>query len=109
MVEGMSEQKPRVFQLNEFDWWAGFDLESVKAAYLKEMGYEDSRLMDVRDAFDDPHEVADLDMERLKFVDGDDPINADGTPGGTRSFREQLDLMIAKGEQFPCFFASTEY
>ena len=105
----MSEPKPTVFQLNEFDWWAGNDLESVKAAYLKEMGYEDSRLMDVRDAFDEPHEVSDLDMERLKFVDGDDPINADGAPGGTRTFREQLNLMIDRGEAFPCFFASTEY
>jgi hypothetical protein len=98
----MNEQKPTVFQLNEFDWWAGYDLESVKSAFLYETGFDEGQL-------DNPHEVADLDMERLKFVDGDDPINADGTPGGTRSFREQLDLMIARGEQFPCFFASTEY
>lgn len=96
----MSE--PKVFQLNHCDWWAGYDLESVKTAYLAEMEFDESEMKN-------PHEVSDLDMERLKFVDGDDPINADGTLGGTQSFREQLNIMVARGQQFPCYFASTEY
>jgi hypothetical protein len=103
----------KIFQLNDWDWWAGYDLESVKAAYLKELGFTDP--WDIENAFDDPHELSDEELDRLKFVDGDDPINEDGTPGGTRTFREQLNRIIAERDAsldaayFPCFFASTEY
>lgn len=99
----MSEHSVKIFQLNPCDWWAGYDLESVIEEYKLQMDVDDSELKN-------PHEITDLDMQRLKFVDGDDPINADGTPGGTLSFRDALDQMIALDpNQFPCFFASTEY
>lgn len=99
----MSTEAVKIFQLNPSDWWAGYDLESVIAAFKLEMDLDDSEIKD-------PHEITDLDMQRLKFADGDDPINADGTLGGTLSFRDALNHMIALDpNQFPCFFASTEY
>lgn len=91
----------KVFKLNDCDWWAGSDLDSVVAAYKEQTG-EDAEL-------DNPHELNDAAMHKLKFVDGDDPINADGTPGGEITFRDELDIMIRRGDSFPCFFASTEW
>lgn len=46
----------------------------------------------------DAHELSDEELDRLKFVDGDDPINADGTPGGTLTFREALARCVARGD-----------
>jgi hypothetical protein len=45
----------------------------------------------------------------LNFVDGDDPINTDGTVGGILTFRQALARCAARGDSFPQFFASTEY
>lgn len=102
----MNNSEIKVFQLNEFDWWAGENLESVKADYVSENGLGD----DESDRpFVDPHELSDADMDRLHFVDGDEPINEDGTRGGKKTFREELALMVMRGDSFPCFFASTEY
>src|SRR5580765_4545338 len=30
--------KVKIFRLNPFDWWAGYDLKSVKLAYVRETG-----------------------------------------------------------------------
>lgn len=91
----------KVFQLNQSDWWAGSDLDSVIAAFRAELGADAT--------IDNPHELSDEELDRLKFVDGDDPINSDGTPGGWRTFREELARSVAVGQTFPCFFASTEW
>lgn len=96
-----NEQTVKVFQLNDCDWWAGHDLESAIASFKEEM-------MTTDDCLRDPHELSSEDMERLKFFDGDDPVNADETPGGILTFRAALDRLIKRGEKFPCFFATTE-
>lgn len=87
----------KIFAINDCEWWAGQDLESVKSAFIA-AGYGDES------SFDHSREVADPEMQRLTFVD--DLSNPD-SPKST--FRERLDLMIAQGASFPCFFASTEY
>jgi hypothetical protein len=56
------------------------------------------------DVSDNPHELTEEEMDTLQF--SDEP----GAPAAAkRSFREQLDKLIAEGQTFPCFFASTEY
>lgn len=87
----------KVFAINDCEWWAGKDLESVKAAFIAQ-GYGDES------SFDDPHEVVDTEMQRLTYVDDLADV---ASPKST--FREHLDLMIARAVEFPCFFASTEY
>jgi hypothetical protein len=84
----------KIFRLNDTDWYAGEDLESVKSAYLKDTGLEQD------EAFDDPHELSDEEMERLKFTRDDQE---------KVSFRVELTSMIASGCTFPRMFASTEY
>lgn len=87
----------KIFSMNDCDWMAGEDLESCKAAYVKITG------MDANDeeTFSDTYELSPEKMDKLKFND----VEA----GVTRTFREQLERMIAAGEKFPTFFASTEY
>lgn len=88
----------RVFQMNDCDWMAGESLEACKAEYLKNYwggstGRED-------EAFEDPSEIPAEAMDRMKFCDDD---------GSKRTFREELDRLVALGLEFPRFFASTEY
>jgi hypothetical protein len=59
----------KIFKLNDCDWWAGEDLDSVKSAYLSEMDITDPQ--GIESAFDDPRELFDEEMDQLKF-DGDD-------------------------------------
>jgi hypothetical protein len=84
----------KIFKLNDCDWWAGEDLESVKSAYIEEVG---------GDVDDDARELTEAEMDSLDFVDELPDY------GEHRTFREQLRRMIDSGAQFPCFFASTEY
>ncbi len=34
-----TKRKPKVFRMNSADWWAGFDIKSVKLAFAKDLGY----------------------------------------------------------------------
>ena len=88
----------KVFAMNDCDWMAGETLESVKALYMRE--YAGGLPED--EALDDPSEVNEHEMGRLRFHDSEN-CEDDST------FQEELDRRIAAGEKFPCFFASTEY
>ena len=82
--------------MNAYDWMAGADLESCISVYLREYAHDLPR----DEALDDPGELSDAEMDWLEYVD----------PDGERcTFREQLEKMVASGQQFPAFFASTEY
>ncbi len=91
------KQKPKVFQINDCDWWAGYDLESTKVAYVKETG------VPPEDAFYNPRELTDEEMDTL-LHHGDD-----GEHKEPITFRQELERMIESGFEFPWFFASTEY
>lgn len=90
----------KVFQLNDYDWWAGATLESVKASYLEWTGVSEA------EAFDNPQELTDKEMSTLRFREEDE----DCLPGQeAKTFRQRLNEMVAAGDEFPCFFASTEW
>ena len=82
----------KIFSMNDCEWMAAETLEEAKVAYLEQTGEDE-------DLLDDPGEIAESQYDKLMFRDDD----------GSRTFRQQLDLMIARGEKFPTFFASTEY
>ena len=88
----------KVFKLNDLDWWAGDDLESVKAAYMAETG------MDAAEAFDDPRECTEQEMRENEFYQGEP-----GAPETTVSFAQQLENMIGQKVVTPCVFAVSEY
>lgn len=95
-------KKLKVFALNDYEWWAGYDLKSVKKTYLKEM------MMTEDEAFDDPRELTEEEMSKftIKIIKEEELTYA---KAGKYTFAEFLELMIKNKEKFPCMFASTEY
>jgi hypothetical protein len=91
-----------VYKINDCDWFAGADWESCRDLYLKDYGGETELL---EDGSRQP-----LTAEELAahiFTDNDYIEHPIGQPV-QRTFREELDRLIAAGTEFPVMFASTE-
>lgn len=88
----------KIFSMNDCDWMAGETMDSCKAEYIKNYGGDAWDDPD-EDQFADARELTAGDMQHYKFTDEN---------GEKRAFQEQLDKMIAEGDEFPTFFASTE-
>jgi hypothetical protein len=82
----------KVFRMNLFDWWAGYDLASVKSAYLTETRVAQE------EAFDQEEEVPPEAMKTLRFYP---------RPYAKQSstFQVELSRMVAENHVFPCCFA----
>lgn len=90
----MSDEPIKVFRLNDYEWWAARSLEEARSDYTETTG------LSGEDAFDHPTQLSDEEMDQFIFI-GDD---------GTKvSFRQHLSNSIARGNQFPGPFATTEY
>jgi hypothetical protein len=89
---GQMPYSVKVFRLNLLDWWAGYDLASVKSAYLAETGAAKD------EAFDEVEEVAPEAMKMLRIYPS--PYAKESS-----SFQEELGGMIAENHVFPCSFA----
>jgi|GEM_PF-1246040 len=94
-IKETTEKVPKVFRINDHEWWAGYGLGSTVNAFLDE---GEKRYI----AIDDPRELNEEEMNRLKYVD-------DNENGTEKTFKEALTEMINNKRRFPCFFASTEY
>jgi len=87
----------KVFQLDDCDWWAGESLEACIEAGREACGkgcYEDAEA--------EGYQVSDEAMRTLKIrrdEDSQEPI----------TFETYLAELIAAGEKFPVYFASTEF
>ena len=92
----------KIFKLNDCDWYAAEDMES---AIQQIMHDTDNAREDCVDC--SRHELTDEEMDSLQFMD-DREIDEDAEDG-SRSFREQLELMVERGDSFPCLFATTEF
>jgi hypothetical protein len=82
----------KVFRVNLFDWWAGYDFASVMSAYLAESG------MAKEEPFDDEEE---LPQDAMKTV----RIYPNPYANESSTFQEELARMVAEGQEFPCSFA----
>ena len=89
------EKTIKVFQLNEYEWWAGESLESVLEHYKNNVTDDPDEIEELEDAY----ELSDGALDKLIFNDED---------GSKRTFREELDNCIKEKQEFPCFFATTE-
>jgi hypothetical protein len=89
------DRRLRIYALNECEWWAGFDMESTIQAHLKNCG------LSREEAVDEPYELTEEQMDTTQFRDDE--------TREPRTFRQQLDVMVERGESFPAFFATTEY
>lgn len=83
--------------MNECDWVAAEDLESAKSYYMREHsdGWPEDEVME------DPHQLSDYEMghNRFRLDDSDEQ----------RTFAQELIRRIKAGDEFPCFFATTEW
>jgi hypothetical protein len=82
----------KVFRLNLSYWWAGYDIASVKSAYLAESG------MAKGEPFDEEEE---LPQDAMKTV----RIYTNPYAKESSTFQEELVRMMAEGQVFPCYFA----
>jgi len=82
----------KVFRLNLFDWWAGYDIASVKSAYLVETG------LTKEEAFDEEEELPEDAMKTLR-------IYQSAYAKKSSTFQEELAHMVVEGQVFPCSFA----
>jgi hypothetical protein len=90
--------KIKLWQFNDVDWVAAETQKDAEECFASVM---DPDLIDR----DEIRELTEEEMNRLIFLD--DPYNPDES--GKRSFREELDAMVSRGEAFPSMFATSEY
>lgn len=88
----------KIFKLNDCDWYAAKDMKSAIEQIMFDMSDTCEFCVD-----SSAHELTDDEMDSLKFVDYTD------SPTTTRTFREQLVIMVERGDEFPCLFATTEF
>jgi len=89
----------KVFAMNDCDWMAAAaTLEEAVAEYK-------ANFCGDLDEGDLPRELTSDEMDELIFRE----TGPDEEPLEKKSFRAKLNEMIAEGEEFPCFFASTEF
>jgi len=91
-------RKPKVYEMNDCDWWADFSPDEAKKNY--------SEFIDIDDGESEPVELTEEEMDRLTYATDDDYPDGEVS---TITFKQQIEYMIKNGEKFPCFFASTEY
>ena len=98
-------QEIKIFAMNDCDWYAAESVEDALKAMAEVWSYkttpEGITAMQQDFSADHPEELHDKELDLLNYRDEDEI--------SVRTFREQLAQMIADGQKFPCFFASTEY
>ena len=91
--------KIRVFRVNDYEWYAAETLKDAVAEAMRLSGLEQDEASD-----EDAGQIGEGEMDILLFHD--DMCHKDKSK--TRTFREQLKLMVDKKVEFPTFFAGTE-
>lgn len=103
------ENTIKVFKMNDCDWYAGASAEDAKRAMAEWNGYPSTPegVAEMCEEFSaDPVELSAEEMNQCMFTE--DAVEEHGWQREL-SFRERLAEMIADGDEFPSFFASTEY
>jgi hypothetical protein len=81
----------KVFRLSRFDWWAGYDLASVKSAFQFETGFANE------EAFDE-EELPQGAMNTVRVYPN--PYARESS-----TFQAELARRVDEGQEFPCYFA----
>ena len=86
----------KVFRLNDYEWWAAETLEEAKEACLKQTGLDEDEAID--ESWE-PYEIPDQDLDTLTVTDDE------GSERRTVTFRQAIDELTGKGQEFPCLLA----
>ena len=100
----------KVFEVNDCEWVAARDQLDAALGYAETLGCSLERVLN--DELIDresgcPRELSLREMRHLRFHDEDDS-DYGLKSYKPRSFRQQLDRLIAAGAKFPVYFATTE-
>ena len=91
----------KIFKIGDSDWIASETLEQALIVF--------KGISDLKDDME-CHELSDHELDNLKFRDEEcEDENDEEMPTNERSFRDELKNRIDKGEEFPQYFASSEY
>lgn len=101
----MSENKIKIFQMDDYTWYAGETAESCILKMMEDTGMTREDIL--CDDEDFPAEISDEQYDKYYFLEDDAEGNE--RKGEKKTFRQKLDEMIESGAKFPCFFATTEY
>jgi len=96
----------KVFQIDDCTWYAAETMDDAIHAYTNDTGILYDEVLRQDEEYDCLRELSEEAMNRLKFTDAEHEFSEDGRDF---TFAEALQLMIARGDQFPSMFASTEY
>ncbi len=90
----------KIFKMSDCEYWAGRTLEECAEDYMQEHG-------DDPDLIEDAHELSDreVDSERINLEDAEIGIPEEM---GDPTFRQYLEAMIKRGDEFPAMFAASE-
>lgn len=107
-----AEQGICVYQLNDYEWFAGTDLESTITFALNLWGMTREEAIESGALWDDPaeYEPCTLDADHVDVGEADqyDVGEAADPEGQLLTFRERLRQMIAEARQFPSFFCGID-
>lgn len=91
----------KIWQVTDAEWFAAVSAEDALKAYAEYAeGCYGKNSDEGKTLLEEFGEPVPSDMDRLKFTDDD---------GESRTFREELARRIASGDDFPQFFATSEY
>jgi len=102
------ENTIKIFKMNDCDWYAGETPEDAIRGMAEWIGYETTPEAIAEMCAEltvKPVELSDAELDQTMYeeVDGPMPFSQKLT------FRERLAEMLVDGDEFPSFFASTEY
>ena len=99
------ERIPKVFEMNEYDWWVDFSKKEANENYKKwQLGVVGLSIEECND--DEARELTENEMTTLLYAADCDSPHSEIVK---ITFAEQLQRIIKKCEKLPCVFASTEY
>ncbi len=85
--------KIKLWETDYPEWYAAATKEDALTIIREFGGYDDEEMKEIAEELT---EVSDNSMGILRFTEED---------GTVRTFREELNRLIAAGEKFPCGFA----
>lgn len=94
-----SENKLKVFELDDYTWFVGYDLESCIQEAIRSFNMYPKWM-------EGAYEISETQLDELKFINFEKLYST-----GIReewSFREQLKIEAEKGGEFPRAFAFSE-
>lgn len=104
MTDAYTEQGIKVFQVNDYEWFAAASADDALACALKLWGYETAEVAETDGCFE-RGDVRQCDLDENKVN-----VHPDAEDGKREivTYRESVKRMLADGTKFPEWFAGRD-